>query len=232
MANKHVIFYNQSNRVIVDCVITEEQLDKIADKIAEAIFPDVPIGAHELPYETEVITDVKGNDHTLHYNPFTYWKVDSLDDAVTPKPVIILPTSYVIDQSVTPWVVEFDNNTTISFPDYGTTTTVYGIGYPQDFNPAVGTQWPLPVMIMRMALGHVDIPQLSNGNGYSLYWAASTKVGNPINDSSKYDFTKALYNQTDVNAVSKTRQQFFIKAIFELGIFDEADILSLGAIKK
>ncbi|MDG4969253.1 hypothetical protein [Lactococcus lactis] len=126
-------------------------------------------------------------------------------------------------------VVYFDNGTTIEFPDYATTATVYGIGYPKDFDSTDPTQWPLPVMIIRLSLGHVTLAQMTKAKDLASYWAQSTHVGNPVNNSSKYDFSKTVYNPND-NGLSLTRQPYMIKALYELGIFKAATIESLGAI--
>lgn len=74
MANKRVKFYNQSDKVIVDCVITEEKLEKLGDKIADYVYPNAFVGDFSLPYETEIITDIHGDTHTLNYNPLTRWE--------------------------------------------------------------------------------------------------------------------------------------------------------------
>lgn len=138
------------------------------------------------------------------------------------------PKNYVIDETTVPMIVHFDNGSTIEFPDYPNVATVYGIGYPKDFDITVPTQWPLPVMIMRIALGNVTLAMLANAKNLALYWAPSTHVGNPVNNSSEYDFSMAVYNSED-SGLSLDRQRYMIKTLFELGILNDATIKSLGA---
>ncbi|MFK4897372.1 hypothetical protein [Lactococcus petauri] len=151
------------------------------------------------------------------------------------KPQIIrhAPTSYTLDRTTMPWTIWFDNGSGMQFPDYRTTETVYGYGYGEGgFVSKNIVSYPLPVNVIRASNGSTGINHWkATQSGAALYWANSTKVINPLQDATLFDFENAFYNSADTNNLSLSRQKNVIRVMYELGVWSETDIIDLGAVK-
>ena len=64
-----------------------------------------------------------------------------------------------------------------------------------------------------------------------MYWSSTTKVIDPIKDASKYDWTNAVGNR-DTNNDRLKRKSNFARVMYELGIWSDNDVISLGARKR
>jgi hypothetical protein len=149
------------------------------------------------------------------------------------KPVITRysPVGYSLDRTTTPWTIRFDNGCEMQLPSYPTTATIYGYGYYSTTDMTHPTSYPIPLSILRTSTGAISIENWKTSNSVASYWADDTRVGNPINDAGLYDFSNASYKPDDTD-VLKSRQKNVIRVMYELGIWSEADILALGAVKK
>lgn len=151
------------------------------------------------------------------------------------KPQIIrhAPASYSLDRTTLPWTIWFDNGSGLQFPDYRTTETVYGYGFGEGgFVSKTISGYPLPVNVIRASNGSTSINHWKAAqSGAALYWADSTKVINPLQVASQFDFSAAFCNPADANNVSLSRQKNVIRVMYELGIWSETDIIDLGAVK-
>lgn len=143
------------------------------------------------------------------------------------------PTSYTLDRTTTPWTIWFDNGASLQFPDYKTTETVYGYGFGSGgFVSQSIASFPLALNIIRSSNGSLSINNWkTSGSGLALYWADSTKVIHPLQDASLFDFSAAYYKDDDTNNLSLVRQKNIIRVMFELGVWSEADVLDLGAVR-
>ena len=143
------------------------------------------------------------------------------------------PTGYNLDRTTTPWTIWFNNGCGMQLPSYATGATIYGYGYG---NQAPWTQnapsYPLPISILASSNGSMAIANWATKNGLANYWADNTLIINPLCDKNTFIFTNAKYNINDTDALSLSRQKNVIRVMYELGIWSEADILSLGAVKK
>lgn len=141
------------------------------------------------------------------------------------------PTAWTLDRSTTPWTVWFDNDCGLQISEYSTTSTVYGYGFTADLNSGDFTAWPLIPNIIRASKGAITIEKFRKQNGGFEYWSPTTKVLNPLQDASKYDWTNAFGNE-GTNSGSYGRKPVFARVMYELGIWSDADVLSLGAVGK
>ena len=139
------------------------------------------------------------------------------------------PMMYTFDRSTTPWTIWFDNGSGLQFPDYKTTATIYGYGYAPNINNTAWVTYPLVGNIISSSRGTLTIEKLKASID-AQYWADSTKVLNPVRDRNKYDWTEARYKPGQT--WQDKRQANVIRVMYELGIYSDADVLSLGAKKK
>lgn len=140
-------------------------------------------------------------------------------------------TGWTLDRTTTPWTIWFDNGCGLQFPEYSTTGTVYGYGFAGQLNSTDFSAWPLVHNVINMTRGTLTIEKFKAKSGVFDYWSPTTKVLNPLQDASKYDWSNA-FGDAGTNSASYGRKPNFARVMFELGIWSEADILSLGAKKK
>ena len=146
------------------------------------------------------------------------------------------PTGYTLDRTTTPWTIWFDNGCGLQMPEYSTSVTIYGYGFKGDcYNTNIST-YPLPPIIMSVSHGTLTLENLKSitNGGYANYWGDTTKVINPINYSYKYDWDNARFNKEALSHDGYTynRQKNLIRVMYELGIWSDEEVLSLGAVKK
>ena len=141
------------------------------------------------------------------------------------------PTAWTLDRTTVPWTIWFDNGSGLQLPEYSTTETVYGYGYPINLNSTDFLMWPLIPNVIAASRGTITVDKFKSKSGEFDYWSPTAKVINPLQDASKYDWSNAFGN-AGTNSASYGRKPNFARVMFELGIWSEADILSLGAKKK
>lgn len=141
------------------------------------------------------------------------------------------PTAWTLDRTTTPWTIRFDNGCGLQLLDYATSTTVYGYGFSGNPNATDFSAWPLAPNVISAARGSLTIDKFKSKVGAFDYWSSTTKVLNPLQDASKYDWTNAFGNE-GTNSGSYGRKPNFARVMYELGIWSDADVLSLGAVRK
>lgn len=141
------------------------------------------------------------------------------------------PTSWTLDRTTKPWTIWLDNGCGLQFPEYETTGTVYGYGFAENLTTTDFDSWPLIPNVIRASRGAITVEKFRSKSGVFDYWSPTTKVIASLQDASKYDWTNA-FGDEGTNAESFGRKPVFARVMFELGIWSEADILSLGAKKK
>lgn len=141
------------------------------------------------------------------------------------------PTAWTLDRTTTPWTLWFDNGCGLQFPEYETTGTVYGYGFAENLTTTDFNSWPLIPNVIRASRGAITVEKFRSKSGVFDYWSPATKVINPLQDASKFDWSNAFGNE-GTNAGSYGRKPVFARVMFELGIWSETDVLSLGATRK
>lgn len=141
------------------------------------------------------------------------------------------PTAWTLDRSTTPWTIKFDNNCDLQFPEYATTATVYGYGFAGNLNATDFVTWPLIQNIISASRGTITLEKFKSKSGMFDYWSPRTKVINAIQDASKFDWSNA-FGDEGTNSASYGRKPNFARVMYELGVWSDADVLSLGAVRK
>jgi|GEM_PF-2803990 len=141
------------------------------------------------------------------------------------------PTAWTLDRTTTPWTIWFDNDCGLQFPEYAVTATVYGYGFAGNLNATDFATWPLVPNVISASRGTLTLDKFRSKAGTFDYWSPLTKVINPLQDASKFDWSNA-FGDEGTNSGSYGRKPNFARVMYELGIWSDADVLSLGAIRK
>ncbi|WP_298490915.1 collagen-like protein [uncultured Lactobacillus sp.] len=141
------------------------------------------------------------------------------------------PTAWTLERSTTPWTIWFDNGCGLQFPEYATTATVYGYGFLESTESTAFNDWPLVPNIIKASRGTITVDAFKVAKGVFDYWSPTTKVIASLQDASKYDWTNA-FGDEGTNAESYGRKPVFARVMYELGIWSDNDVLSLGAVRK
>ena len=143
-----------------------------------------------------------------------------------------MPTSWSLERSTNPWTIWFDNDSGIQFPDYANTDTIYGYGYSFQ-NTLVNkfAAFPLVYNIINCARGVMTLEDFAKRSGDEFaYWSPTTKVLNPLQDATKYNWTNA-FGAPGTNNDTFKRKPNFARVMYELGIWNDDDVVALGARK-
>ena len=141
------------------------------------------------------------------------------------------PTSWTLDRTTVPWTIWFDNGCGLQFPEYATTATVYGYGFLESTESTTFNGWPLVQNIIKASRGAITVETFKETSGEFDYWSPTAKVINPLQDASKYDWSNAFGN-AGTNSDSYGRKPVYARVMYELGIWSDDDVLSLGAVRK
>lgn len=149
------------------------------------------------------------------------------------------PTGYTLDRTTTPWTVWFDNGCGMTIPEYGTTASIYGYGQGQNAYNNNFSAYPLPPTIMSVSHGTLTIEKIKTTEGSCDFWASGITIINPIRDRNDYDWTNARFNKASLEyagdpyySYKYVRQQYFIRTMYELGIWSGEIVEEFGATKK
>lgn len=149
------------------------------------------------------------------------------------------PTGYTLDRTTTPWTIWFDNGCGMTIPEYGTTASIYGYGQGQNAYNNNLAPYPLPPIIMSVSHGTLTVEKIKTIEGMCDFWASGITIINPIRDRNDYDWTNARFNKASLEyagdpyySYKYVRQQYFIRTMYELGIWSESDVEGFGATKK
>lgn len=216
-------------RPIVDTALTErvEALERKEDK--DTVYDDTPIIKR-----IETLEDKPDND-TIYDDSNLKAKIVELESKLQSlNTVRHAPTGYTLDRTTTPWTVWFDNGCGLQMSEYGTTATVYGYGFSASYTDNSITTFPIIPNIMRVSNGSLTIEKIKTLKGYADYWSKSIKIINPIRDRDDYDWANARFNPEalSTNHYSSVRQQYFIRTMYELGIWSGEIVEEFGATKK
>lgn len=141
------------------------------------------------------------------------------------------PMSWILDRSTTPWTIHFDNRCALQFPEYATTATIYGYGYTSTIFGTEIVAFPLVYNVIRVAIGGITIDKFKAAKDGFDYWTPNTVVINPVQNSSKFDWTNA-FGDPGTKEVSFGRKPVFARVMYELGAWNDDDVISVGAIRR
>lgn len=162
-------------------------------------------------------------------------RIEKLEASVTRR----APTGYTLERTTTPWTVWFDNGCGMTIPEYGTTASIYGYGQAQNAYNNNFSSYPLPPTIMSVSHGTLTIEKIKTIEGSCNFWASGITIINPIRDRNDYDWTNARFNKASLDyagdpyySYKYVRQQYFIRTMYELGIWSGEIVEEFGATKK
>ncbi len=119
----------------------------------------------------------------------------------------------------------------MQFPEYATTATVYGYGFLESTESTGFNDWPLVPNIIKASRGAITVDAFKVAKGVFDYWSPTAKVIKPLQDALKFDWSNA-FGDEGTNNGSYGRKPNFARVMYELGIWSETDVLSLGATRK
>lgn len=221
-------------RPIVDTVLTErvEALEQKEDK--DTIYNDTEIKNRLVALEQKEDNDTIYDDSNLKAQI-----VELQEKLKSLNTVRRAPTGYTLDRTTTPWTVWFDNGCGMTIPEYGTTASIYGYGQGQNAYNNNFSAYPLPPTIISVSHGTLTIEKIKTIEGSCGFWAPGITIINPIRDRNDYYWTDARFNKASLDyaggpyySYKYVRQQYFIRTMYELGIWSESDVEGFGAVKK
>ena len=149
------------------------------------------------------------------------------------------PTGYTLDTSTKPWTVWFDNGCGIQYPSYYNNPGIYGQGNAEaNFGNDLSRSCPHKTMI-RISNSSLFLHNYTN-RAIEIFvnYDKNIKVINPIRtDADKFDWsgcyggknTKSDGSFDDELLQKKTQ---FARAVYEVGIWSEEDVIKFGAVRK
>ncbi len=136
------------------------------------------------------------------------------------------PTGWFLDRSDSPWQFRFDNGSSLTLGNVDQRAYIYPETVP--LTQEAASEYRVITTLMRFAMGSNTLTTIATLNGIARFWGSGVVI-NPVNDSSGFNFTNAVFNPSDTNGPSKRAQATMIRCYYELGVFTKGDILSLGA---
>ena len=148
------------------------------------------------------------------------------------------PTGYTLDRTTIPWTVRFDNGCELRFPKNSPTSErdkanlIYGYGFPANNNSAAAFSAPIPPLIISASRGTFTVDKFKESDEAHFHATyADYRLYYPIRNSNDFNWENAYGDRVN-QTVSTNGKSNFTKLMYELGIWSEADVLYLGAVKK
>ena len=210
----------------------DTKVDNLSEKVTA--LEERPIVDTALTKRVEALEDKPDND-TIYDDTNLKAQVAELQEKLKSlNTVRRAPTGYTLDRTTTPWTIWFDNGCGLQMSEYGTAATVYGYGFSASYIDNNIVTFPIIPNIMRVSNGSLTIEKIKTLKGYADFWSPSIKIINPIRDRDDYDWANARFNPESLsnNHYSFVRQQYFIRTMYELGIWSKSDVEGFGAVKK
>lgn len=154
--------------------------------------------------------------------------LNSLKAQATTTTERLPPTSWALHQTETGhYQIVFDNGCVMTH-GYDTNRTVLGMGRNYDY-PLMTMNYPHQYNIMATAKGILTL-EAWKSNPNERYWNDEITIDNPVNNRDDYDWSLAKLND-DTSSSTYRRQKNIIRTMYELGIWTDSIVQSLGAIK-
>lgn len=138
------------------------------------------------------------------------------------------PTGYILDTSTKPWSLLFDNGCIIYNSSYWDNSAIFRPDPPNNRGKGDFPIYSIPDTIMNVLKGLILYSDFKNSNWDGGFFG-NTTVENRINNGDKYnwDGTKIRKDGTSAN-----NRAIFARTIYELGIWSDAIVEELGAVRK
>ncbi|MBB1100095.1 hypothetical protein H5R88_08350 [Limosilactobacillus sp. WF-MT5-A] len=156
------------------------------------------------------------------------------------------PTGFYLDRTTNPMRYVFDNGCTITLKS-GFDNAIAGDGFGiNEYVNSIEGSWPLANSIMSYAHGTVThkIIEDSHGSPSAIY--NGIVITDPVNDATVWEWSNVFFNDKDRQDFlaspsgmwgghtdyGKYGEREYIRMLYSLGLMDETDIQSFGAVKK
>ena len=156
------------------------------------------------------------------------------------------PTGFYLDRTTTPVRYVFDNGCTVTIKS-GFERTIAGDGFStNEYATSIGDSWPLANSIMSYAHGTITpkIIEDTHSSPYAVY--NGVIITDPVNDATVWNWDNVFFNDKDRQDFlaspsgmwgghtdyQKYGEREYIRMLYSLGLMDETDIQSFGAVKK
>lgn len=149
------------------------------------------------------------------------------------------PTGYTLDTSTKPWTIWFDNGCGIQYPSYYNNPSIYGQGNgDSNFGSDLSRNCPHKTMIRISNSSFLLYSYTGRAIEVFAGYDKKIKVINPIRtDADKFDWSGCYGSKNtksdgtfDEELLQKKTQ--FARAVYEVGIWSEEDVIKLGAVRK
>ena len=215
----------------------DTKVDNLSEKVTT--LEERPIVDTALTKRVEALEDKPDNDTIYDDSNLKAQIVELQEKLKSLNTVRRAPTGYTLDRTTTPWTIWFDNGCGMTIPEYGTTASIYGYGQGQNaYNNNLAAH-PLPPIIMSVSHGTLTVEKIKTIEGMCDFWASGITIINPIRDRNDYDWTNARFNKASLDyagdpyySYKYVRQQYFIRTMYELGIWSGEIVEEFGATKK
>ena len=160
-------------------------------------------------------------------------------NSLKPKVERHAPTGYTLDTSAKPWTIWFDNGCGIQYPSYYNIPWSYGQGNTEaNFGNDLSRSCPHKTMIRISNSSFLLYKYTNREIEVFVNYDKNIKVINPIRtDADKFDWSRCYGNKNtksdgtfDEELLQKKTQ--FARAVYEVGIWSEEDVIKLGAVRK
>ena len=148
------------------------------------------------------------------------------------------PTGYTLDRTGVPWAILFDNGCVLEFPksspknERDKANLIYGYGFPANNNSTAAFSAPIPPLIISASRGTFTVDKFKESDEAHFHVTyADYRLYYPIRKSNDFNWENAYGDRVN-QTVSTNGKSNFTKLMYELGIWSEADVLYLGAVKK
>lgn len=233
--------YKPENMVKTDLVELQGKITALEQREHDVNQELMTIGQNQAEMTKRIETLEQKEDHDTMYDDSNLKaQISELQEKLKSlNTVRHAPTGYTLDRTTTPWTVWFDNGCGMTIPEYGTTASIYGYGQGQNaYNNNLAT-FPLPPIIMSVSHGTLTVEKIKTTEGACDFWASGITIINPIRDRNDYDWTNARFNKASLDyagdpyySYKYVRQQYFIRTMYELGIWSGEIVEEFGATKK
>lgn len=156
------------------------------------------------------------------------------------------PTGFYLDRTTDPMRYVFDNGCTLTLKSgFGNTIADDGFST-NEYATSIGDSWPLANSIMSYAHGTVTskIIEDTHSSPYAVY--NGVVITDPINDATVWDWDNVFFNDKDRQDFlaspigmwgghtdyQKYGEREYIKMLYSLGLMNDDQIKSFGAVKK
>ncbi|OOF46956.1 hypothetical protein BKK52_10625 [Rodentibacter trehalosifermentans] len=143
------------------------------------------------------------------------------------------PCAFAVDRQASTCVIHFDNGCTLPIPPTYSRIYPYSPHKGEPYGAAAGSpsEYDPILTILWLSRGLITLSDLSGLNGISRFVGVDWVVQNPVQDPAQFNWSRAMFSNTDTSGPSKRGQPFFLRTLYALGIVNEQTALDLGAVK-